>query len=282
MVITASPDLPFSSFPPAATPFADTKLGISFETREQMDDSLSLLRFNCPLPTCDTISLGWSDLKRHAHADHASSLCDLCCSFKKIFSHEHTLYSGKELVKHKQSEHMTCDFCNIGFYDSDALYAHCRDRHEECFICVRHGIRHQYHRNYDRLVRTIKILYRATTQQIDIYRKLITNPNIFFALIRLVSRKSSSYSNRNSICKLMPSRSTVQLCLEIKERGEMPEGLKRISVMKRKRLLEDQQGDEDRVGRMEIRQGTVERRGLQLLHSSRRTMARRELGRFRG
>lgn len=80
----------------------------------------------------------------------------------------------------------------------------------------------------------------------------------------------------------MPSRSTVQLCLEIKERGEMPEGLKRISVMKRKRLLEDQQGDEDRVGRMEIRQGTVERRGLQLLHSSRRTMARRELGRFRG
>lgn len=117
-----------------------------------MDESLSLLRFNCPQATCNIISLGWSDLKRHAHSEHSSSLCDLCCSFKKIFSHEHTLFTGRDLVRHKIDEHMMCDFCNIGFYDADALYAHCRDRHEECFVCVKNGIRHQYHRNYDRLV----------------------------------------------------------------------------------------------------------------------------------
>lgn len=118
-----------------------------------MEDSLALLRFNCPDVACPAICLGWADLKRHVVSEHRTALCDLCCVNKKIFTHEHTLFAPAELKAHVGEEHTQCEFCRITFYDSEQLYRHCRDKHEECFICVRQGIRHQYHRNYDRLVR---------------------------------------------------------------------------------------------------------------------------------
>lgn len=74
----------------------------------------------------------------------------------------------------------------------------------------------------------------------------------------------------------------VQLYLEIKEQGEMPEGSKRISATKRKSSLEHQQEEEDPVARMGIlREGTVERL-LQLLRLSPRMMALRGQELFRG
>jgi hypothetical protein len=152
VVFTASPTALFSSLPASSTPFSDAKLGLAFETREQMEDTLALLRFNCPSSTCPSILLGWSDLKRHTRNDHNLALCDFCCTNKKIFTHEHELYTNEGLGKHMDDNHPYCGFCRIHFYDSDLLYAHCRDRHEECFICTRQGIRHQYHLNYDRLV----------------------------------------------------------------------------------------------------------------------------------
>ncbi|SCV67234.1 BQ2448_5880 [Microbotryum intermedium] len=151
VVFTSSPDRPYLDYPESVVPFSDAKLGISFETREQMDDSLALLRFNCPISTCDSICLGWADLKRHVRSSHQSNLCDLCCSNKKIFAHEHSTYVSRELNQHIQNDHNSCEFCRRAFYDSDQLYAHCRDAHEECFICVRKGIRHQYHLNYSQL-----------------------------------------------------------------------------------------------------------------------------------
>lgn len=57
-----------------------------------------------------------------------------------------------ELDQHLEKEHAMCGFCKRWFFDSDGLYKHCRDHHEECFICMKLGIRHQYHLNYDRLV----------------------------------------------------------------------------------------------------------------------------------
>lgn len=120
-----------------------------------MEDTLALLRFNCPISTCDSILSSWADLKRHTKSDHQLSLCDFCCSNKKIFTHEHETYTTEGLNGHMNAVHPYCGFCRIHFYDSDLLYAHCRDRHEECFICSRQGIRHQYHLNYDRLVRCI-------------------------------------------------------------------------------------------------------------------------------
>ncbi|SGY39721.1 BQ5605_C003g02268 [Microbotryum silenes-dioicae] len=176
VVFTSSPDRPYLDFPDSVVPFSDAKvsraqtclacarsaadkarptshrqLGISFETREQMDDSLALLRFNCPISTCDSICLGWGDLKRHVRSSHQSNLCDLCCSNKKIFAHEHSTFANRELNQHIHNDHNSCDFCRRAFYDADQLYAHCRDAHEECFICVRQGIRHQYHLNYSQL-----------------------------------------------------------------------------------------------------------------------------------
>ncbi|GAA5946699.1 hypothetical protein JCM3775_003137 [Rhodotorula graminis] len=186
VIFTESEDQLFKDYTTESTPFSDTKLGILFESRAQLEDTLSLLRFNCPYKpglsdpnsaapdaedqACDHILSGWSDLKRHVRATHHTTLCDLCCSNKKIFAHEHELFAlanpgqdrhnggggrgGRretELDQHLEKQHAMCGFCKRWFYDSDGLYKHCREQHEECFICVRQGVRHQYHLNYDRL-----------------------------------------------------------------------------------------------------------------------------------
>ncbi|BGP21047.1 hypothetical protein JCM10213_007564 [Rhodosporidiobolus nylandii] len=188
VVFTEDEEKPFEEYTPESTPFSDSKLGILFETRAQLDDTLSLLRFNCPYKpglstetseaphsepeACPQILSGWSDLKRHVRAAHQTTLCDLCCSNKKIFAHEHELFAlppppqaggrgggrrqESELDQHLEKQHAMCGFCRRWFYDSDALYKHCRDQHEECFICTRQGIRHQYHLNYDRLEQHFK------------------------------------------------------------------------------------------------------------------------------
>lgn len=151
-----------------------------------------LLQFNCPEPTCDVACAGgWSELKRHVKKEHDLLLwsviilkalsnffygyiysylviiSDLCTRFKKIFTHEHTLFTPSQLTKHykfgdksfnKDDEsgftgHPDCAFCKNSFYGDDELFEHCRDKHEQCHICVRQNIRHQYYRNYDELVR---------------------------------------------------------------------------------------------------------------------------------
>lgn len=70
MVFTMSPDAPWSSYDPSAMPYKDAKLNISFEAQEMMEESLIILRFNCPDPQCDYIANGWSDLKLHTRGTH--------------------------------------------------------------------------------------------------------------------------------------------------------------------------------------------------------------------
>lgn len=50
--------------------FKDAKLSVYFETRDMMEETLILLRFNCPDPDCDYIGNGWGDLKLHVRATH--------------------------------------------------------------------------------------------------------------------------------------------------------------------------------------------------------------------
>ena len=92
---------------------------------------------------------------------------DLCTRNKKVFTHEHTLFTRPELLKHERSGddnpgavdqsgfrgHPECGFCNERFYGDDELYAHCRDKHERCHICDRrnNGRQQQYYLNYDSL-----------------------------------------------------------------------------------------------------------------------------------
>jgi len=65
-----SPEALFASFKPEDIPHKDTKLSVYFETQEMMEDSLLLLRFNCPDRECDYIGNGWGDLRLHVRATH--------------------------------------------------------------------------------------------------------------------------------------------------------------------------------------------------------------------
>lgn len=72
LIITASPTAPFKSFSPNDLPYKDTKLSIFFENQEMMEDTLILLRFNCPDVGCDYIAGGWNDLKTHVRGTHGN------------------------------------------------------------------------------------------------------------------------------------------------------------------------------------------------------------------
>lgn len=92
---------------------------------------------------------------------------DLCTRNKKVFTHEHELFTIAQLRKHEKygddnpgaidqsgfKGHPECEFCRERFYGDDELYAHCRDKHERCHICDRqpNNRQHQYYINYDAL-----------------------------------------------------------------------------------------------------------------------------------
>ena len=94
-------------------------------------------------------------------------MCDLCTRNKKVFTHEHELFTVGELRKHEKfgddnpgavdqsgfKGHPGCGFCRKRFYGDDELYAHCRENHEKCHICDRrnNGRHPQYYLNYEML-----------------------------------------------------------------------------------------------------------------------------------
>ncbi|KAI8814456.1 hypothetical protein BJ742DRAFT_264332 [Cladochytrium replicatum] len=161
VVFTKNPLPKFQSFDLTAVHFHDARLKIFMTEQDIYEDMLILLRFNCPEPTCDVACPeGWPELKRHVKKQHGLMLCDLCCRFKKVFTHEHTLFNQQTLAKHmKEGDpndpsfkgHPLCGFCQLNFYGDDELYEHCRERHEQCFLCQRAGIRNQYYSNYNSL-----------------------------------------------------------------------------------------------------------------------------------
>ncbi|KAI9850563.1 MAG: hypothetical protein M1838_005413 [Thelocarpon superellum] len=132
-------------------PRQDDNLGIKYEQADIFEDTVLLLRYNCPDPSCDVACLGWPDLHRHVRSVHQKAMCDLCTRNKKVFTHEHELFTPNELRKHEKfgddnpgavdqsgfRGHPECGFCRLRFYGDDELYEHCRDRHERCHICDR-------------------------------------------------------------------------------------------------------------------------------------------------
>ncbi|KAF8310203.1 hypothetical protein DL93DRAFT_1671469 [Clavulina sp. PMI_390] len=190
VIFTNSMARPWEEYTLDMIPFSDDKLKISFETSDMMEETLFLLRFNCPDTECTFTGTGWADLKWHTKDMHGLILCDLCIRHKKIFAHEHTLYTPKQIMQHMPSlkrppalppqhqnrskdpdkggkgkgkevpeseegpvdAHPLCSFCKECFYDDDALYAHLRERHEECFVCKRAGERNVYFQNWQKLV----------------------------------------------------------------------------------------------------------------------------------
>ncbi|KAF2683440.1 hypothetical protein K458DRAFT_432230 [Lentithecium fluviatile CBS 122367] len=145
----------------------DDNLGIHFENAEIFEDTRLLLQYNCPDGECDVACLGWPDLHRHVKTAHGKVMCDLCTRNKKVFTHEHELFTFADLRKHQKfgddnpgaidqsgfRGHPECGFCRQRFYGDDELFTHCRDKHERCHICDRQagGRSQQYFVNYDSL-----------------------------------------------------------------------------------------------------------------------------------
>lgn len=154
LIFTSSLTKSFSDFEPADIPYTDKKLPISFETKEALEESVLLLRYNCPDPNCEVACTGWKDYKAHIRRDHHRLVCQLCISNKKIFAHEHTLHTEQSLVAHEKAEHRLCEYDRQLFYSDDELFTHMRDRHEQCHICKASGSdeeRWKYYRDYDML-----------------------------------------------------------------------------------------------------------------------------------
>ncbi|OJJ43221.1 hypothetical protein ASPZODRAFT_154695 [Penicilliopsis zonata CBS 506.65] len=145
----------------------DDNLGVKYEKDEIFEDTVLLLRYNCPDKDCDVACLGWPDLHRHVKSKHGKAMCDLCTRNKKVFTHEHVLFSTAELRRHEKhgddvpgaidqsgfKGHPECGFCRQRFYGDDELYTHCRDKHERCHLCDRQSSnrQQQYYIDYDAL-----------------------------------------------------------------------------------------------------------------------------------
>ena len=85
VIFTVSPDALFSSFTLDAMQFKDPKLSVYFETQEMMEDTLILLRFNCPDSECAYIGNGWSDLRLHVRATHGKLMWFVNSHFSLYF-----------------------------------------------------------------------------------------------------------------------------------------------------------------------------------------------------
>ncbi|KAK8117368.1 C2H2 finger domain-containing protein [Apiospora kogelbergensis] len=144
----------------------DDNIGIRYAKEDIVGDTVLLLRYNCPDVDCDFAGLGWPDLHRHVRSTHSKKMCDLCTRNKKVFTHEHELFTDKELEKHMRNGddrpgavdqtgfrgHPLCAFCGSRFYDDDKLYEHCRNKHERCFLCDREDPRQpHYYMDYNAL-----------------------------------------------------------------------------------------------------------------------------------
>ncbi|KAJ5115326.1 hypothetical protein NUU61_001085 [Penicillium alfredii] len=167
VIFTDDPVRPFDELKRKDFARTDDNLGIQYENDEIFEDTVLLLRYNCPDEDCDVACLGWPDLHRHVKSKHGKVMCDLCTRNKKVFTHEHELFTVAELRKHEKhgdhkpgaidqsgfKGHPECGFCRQRFYGDDELYTHCRDRHERCHICDRRSShrQQQYYVDYNAL-----------------------------------------------------------------------------------------------------------------------------------
>ncbi|KAL7788599.1 hypothetical protein V8C37DRAFT_387947 [Trichoderma ceciliae] len=171
VIFTDDPEKRFEDYTARDFTTTDTNIGIRYTNEDIVGDTVLLLRYNCPDDSCDFAGLGWADLHRHVKSAHRKRMCDLCTRNKKVFTHEHELFTDKELERHMRhgddrpgaadqtgfKGHPLCGFCGERFYDDDKLFEHCRMKHERCFLCDRRDSRHpHYFLNYEELERHFK------------------------------------------------------------------------------------------------------------------------------
>ncbi|KOS21216.1 LIM domain and RING finger protein [Escovopsis weberi] len=171
VIFTDDGEKKFEDYKAADFTTIDDNIGIKYAKEDIVGDTVLLLRYNCPDESCDFAGLGWSDLHRHVKTAHKKRMCDLCTRNKKVFTHEHELFTDKELEKHMRrgddkpgavdqtgfKGHPLCGFCGERFYDDDKLFEHCRMKHERCFLCDhQNSSQPHYFLNYDELEKHFK------------------------------------------------------------------------------------------------------------------------------
>ncbi len=100
VIFTDDPAKRFEEYTDADITSTDDNIGIRYTNEDIVGDTVLLLRYNCPDESCDYAGLGWPDLHRHVRSVHHKKMCDLCTRNKKDFTHEHELFTDKELEKH--------------------------------------------------------------------------------------------------------------------------------------------------------------------------------------
>ncbi|KAG6008094.1 hypothetical protein E4U21_004976 [Claviceps maximensis] len=172
VIFTDKADKKFDEYSAQDVTTTDSNIGIKYINEDIVGDTVLLLRYNCPDNACDFAGLGWPDLHRHVKSQHRKRMCDLCTRNKKVFTHEHELFSDKELDRHMKrgddkpgaadqtgfKGHPLCAFCGERFYDDDKLYEHCRMKHERCFLCDRRDFRApHYYQDYNALEKHFRL-----------------------------------------------------------------------------------------------------------------------------
>ncbi len=108
---------------------------------------------------------------------------------KKVFIHEHDLFTIPELRRHEKfgddnpgaidqsgfKGHPECGFCRQRFYGDDELYTHCRDKHERCHLCDRRngGRQQQYYVDYNSLEQHFRKDHFACIDQECLEKKFV-------------------------------------------------------------------------------------------------------------
>ena len=192
VIFSNNPTKRYEDFTDADIASTDENIGIRYESNDIREDTILLLRYNCPDDDCDVACLGWPDLHRHVRSVHHKKICDLCSRHKKVFTHEHDLLTDQELQKHMRKGddnpgavdqtgfkgHPLCSFCGMRFYGDDELYVHCREKHERCFICDRlHGGQPQYYLNYEALYAHLKKDHFVCEERECLEKKLVAFPS---------------------------------------------------------------------------------------------------------
>ncbi|ORY35728.1 hypothetical protein BCR39DRAFT_511754 [Naematelia encephala] len=205
-----------------AFPYVDEKLNVVFEDEDVMEQSLLILRFNCPAPDCAHMGVDWSSLERHTLRVHGGVLCNLCRSQLSRFSHEQVLYpphllalhdpsrlargqrpprprgaEEEEIVRMFEPPHPVCEFCHQGFFGPDELFQHMRKTHEECFVCRQLGERDVYYQHYAKLEQHFNQEHFPCKQPACLEQKFVVFPSELDLKAHMVKEHGEQMSSRD-------------------------------------------------------------------------------------
>ena len=136
-------------------------LHVHCESEHLVQEVRQLLRCRCTV--CGHVDNEQSTAMRHLRDQHPTlRTCHVCLNYRKVFFHEHKLYTVSALSRHMREGdkddaafrgHPECQFCRRHYYSGDELYNHLELDHYHCFLCRHKGKFNAYYKDYDDVVR---------------------------------------------------------------------------------------------------------------------------------